>query len=308
MESLCGTNYPNGQGMNCLLLGGTGFIGKNIQAQRPNWKWTSVGSATLDLSNSYQLQCLHDNYDIVINAAGFYGGLPFNTKYQQEILFVNTAIINNIARLVDQLKPKKFVNIGSGCLYPRSATLTLDENDIGPTDYHHSIKYSAMTKNWLLQVTKALDIPWEYLVLSNVYGPGEHLSAERSHFVGSLANKIKNSIDTVNMLGDGSGVRDFIFISDAAEAVCRYCELETATNSLSNISTGTGISVREITDQLIKISQKDLQIIWGDPKDNGVLYKVLNNDKMLHDIQYNPGTTMYQGLVNTWKWIQNNEL
>jgi nucleoside-diphosphate-sugar epimerase len=215
-------------------------------------------------------------------------------------------MINNIARLVNDIKPKKFVNVGSGCIYPRTTTNQITENEIGDTNFHPSIQYSAMTKNWLLQVTEKLDIPWEYLILSNVYGPGEHLTFERSHFIGSLVNKIKNSTDSFNMLGDGSSVRDFIYITDTAEAICRYCELETATNSVSNISTGHGSKINEIVTQLVEISQRNLKVNWGDPQDNGVLYKVLDNRKMQQDIGYQPKITLEQGLINTWTWIQNN--
>jgi len=294
--------------MKILLLGGTGFIGQKIQAQRPAWKWVSVGSKQHNLTDSHELHKLVDNYDIVINAAGFYGGLPFNNKYQREILFYNTAIINNVAQLVNMIQPKKFVNIGSGCVYPRTVTGKLLESDIGSTDYHSSIQYSAMTKGWLLQVTQNLGVPWEYLVLSNVYGPDEHLSFERSHFIGSLINKIKNSAGVVNMLGDGSGVRDFIYIEDTAESICRYCELDQATNSVSNISTGSGVSVKEITERLVNISGRDLDIVWGDPKDNGVLHKVLDNSKMLQDIKYQPQIDLTQGLTKTWQWIQSKKL
>jgi GDP-L-fucose synthase len=291
--------------MKCLLLGGTGFIGSNIQAQRPTWSWTSVGTADCDLTNQHELYKLHGNYDIVINAAGFYGGLPFNSKYQREILFRNTTMINNIARLVNDLKPAKFVNVGSGCLYPRTATDLISENAIGGTDFHPSIQYSAMTKNWLLQVTEKLDVPWEYLILSNVYGPGEHLTFERSHFIGSLANKIKNSTGRLDMLGDGSSVRDFIYVTDTVEAICKYCELDTATNSVSNISTGHGSTISDVVKQLVNISQRDLVVNWGDPHDNGVLYKVLDNRKMQQDIGYNPSTRLAKGLANTWNWIQS---
>jgi len=291
--------------MKCLLLGGTGFIGKKIQAQRPDWTWVSAGSELCDLVTGRDLDKLYDDFDIIINSAGFYGGLIFNGKYQKEILFRNTAIINSVARLVDHVKPKKFINIGSACVYPKSVSDKLYESNITCSDYHPSIRFSAMTKGWLLQITKNLEVPWEYLVLSNVYGPNEHLSLERSHFIGSLANKIKNSHGTLDMFGDGSGVRDFIYIDDTVEAICRYCELEQATCSVSNISTGSGVSVREITKRLIDISGRNLEVVWGDPKDNGILYKVLNNSKMLNDINYYPQTNIDQGLTKLWQWIQN---
>lgn len=293
--------------MKCLLLGGTGFVGQHIVRQRPDWTWTVVGTKHTDLTDSNQLHRLHGDYDIVINCAGFYGGIPFNFNHRQEILFRNTLIATNVCKLVSTINPKKFVNIGSGCIYPKSIQDNMLESCIGPVDFHPSIQYSALSKYWSLKMTEVLGVPWEYLILSNIYGPGEHLEFDCSHFVGSLSNKIKQADQVIDMIGTGEGVRDFIYITDVAEAICRYCELETATCSISNISTGSGVSVKTVTDMLIDICKKDIKIVWGDASDNGVLYKVLNNNKMLKDIGYTPTTSLEQGLQQTWNWIQSNE-
>jgi GDP-L-fucose synthase len=293
--------------MKCLLLGGTGFVGQNIAAARCDWDWTIVGTQQADLTKRDQLSKLYGDYDIVINCAGFYGGIPFNMQHQQEILFRNSLMATNICELVSIIKPKKFVNIGSGCIYPKSVQGSMSESCIGPTDFHSSIQHSALSKFWLLKMTAVLGVPWEYLVLSNIYGPGEHLDFNRSHFIGSLVNKIKHSEHSINMMGTGEGVRDFIYIADVVEAICRYCELETASCSFSNVSTGTGVSVKTVTDMLIGISKKNINAVWGDAKDNGVLYKVLDNSKMLNDIKYSPATSLQQGLEKTWNWIQTND-
>jgi len=293
--------------MKCLLLGGTGFVGQHIVRQRPDWTWNVAGTKHADLTDPNQLYRLHSNYDVVINCAGFYGGIPFNHQHKQEILFRNSLMATNICSLVSTIKPNKFINIGSGCIYPNSIHGIMAESDIGPVDFHPSIQYSALSKYWLLKMTEVLDVPWEYLVLSNIYGPGEHLEFDRSHFVGSLVNKIKHADQVINMIGTGKGIRDFAYIADTAEAICRYCELETATCSVSNISTGNGVSVKTVTDMLIGICKKDIEIVWGDASDDGVLHKVLDNSKMIRDIAYTPTTSLEQGLEQTWNWIQSNE-
>jgi GDP-L-fucose synthase len=291
--------------MKVLLLGGTGFIVRNIQAQRPGWSWTSVGSQTVDLMKPEQVDTIKGDYDIILNAAGFFGGIVFNQHHQREILYRNMIMGINICRLVERLKPKKFVNIGSACVYPQDVTDVMSEDQIGKENYHPSIVYSAMSKHWMLKIMQTMDIDWEFLILSNVYGPGEHLDYDRSHFIGSFINKIKNSTGTINMLGTGVGVRDFVYIQDVAEAICKYCELEKATCHPTNISTGQGASVRFITETLLDIANPKLNLVWGDPKDDGVLHKVLSNQKMLSDIYYQPPTDIKQGLEQTWKWVDN---
>ena len=288
--------------MKILLLGGTGFIGTSLQNQRPNWHWTSVGRDQCDLTDTCQTMGIEGNYDVVINAAGFYGGIVFNKEYQHRILYNNAIISMNVCRLVQQLNPKKFINIGSACIYPGTANGVMKEELIGTGPYHPSVKYSAMSKAWMLETMRTLAVPWEYLILSNVYGPGEHVDFERSHFVGSMLNKINNAQSELLMFGTGAGVRDFIYLTDTAECICQYAELGTATNMPTNISTGSGTSIADMTRMLVDISQKNINLIWGNPKDDGVLYKVLDNSKMIKDIGFMSQTTIKDGLTKTWKW------
>lgn len=289
--------------MKVLILGGTGFVGSNIVAQRPNWSWTVINSNNCDLLNSNSVEAIVGDYDVVIDSAGFFGGIVFNQQYGRELLYRNITMSANICRLVDRIQPKKFVAISSACIYPQSATDLITESMIGSDNYHSSVKYSGMSKTWLLKTMETMSMPWEYLVISNAYGPGEPLSLEKSHFVGSLFNKIKNSSGTINMLGTGIAVRDFIYITDVAESVCRYCELDTATQKPTNISTGTGISIRDITQLVLNLVDPKLKLNWGSEMDNGVLHKILDNSKMYTDIGFRPQVDLSTGLSRTWDWI-----
>lgn len=293
--------------MNVLLLGGTGFIGSILCKQRPDWTWTIIGTDQCNLQNTSETMGIVGNYDIVINAAGFYGGIVFNKEYQHRILYNNAIISMNVCRLVQQLNPKKFINIGSACIYPGSANGVMSESLIGTGPYHPSVQYSAMSKSWMLEAMRTLSVPWEYLILSNVYGPGEHVDRLRSHFVGSMLTKINDATDTLQMMGTGAGVRDFIYTQDAAEAICRYAERKVATEQPTNISTGKGTSVAAMTKMLVDISQTKIKVAWGDSKDDGVLHKVLDNSKMLADTGYEPATTLVDGLTETWKWFNNGK-
>ena len=290
--------------MKALILGGTGFIGSNIVRQRPDWSWTIINSNNCDLLNARSVAAISGDYDVVVDSAGFFGGLVFNQQYGRELLYRNITMSANICRLVDRIQPKKFVAISSACIYPQTATDLITESMIGSRDYHPSVKYSGMSKTWLLDTMETMDTPWEYLVISNAYGPGEPLTYEKSHFVGSLFNKIRRETDTIPMLGTGIAVRDFIYITDVAEAICRYCELETATQKPTNISTGQGTSIRDITKIITNLVNPALKLNWGSEMDNGVLHKILDNSKMYTDINFQPEVDLPNGLAKTWDWIK----
>jgi len=287
--------------MKCLLLGSSGFIGKNIQQSRPNWDWTFVNRSVCDLSDDSQIGRIDGDYDVIINSSGWYGGIVFNQLHRQEILYYNTKIHMNICKITSRLKPKKLINIGSACVYPGKEVI--HENDLKKGSYHSSVLYSALSKIWMLEMMQSLDTPWEYLILGNVYGPGEHTSYEQGHFIGSVINKIKNANTELNMLGTGSGIRDFMYISNAAESIARYAELEYASNSHTNISSSNAYKISDITKKLVLLSKKDLDIKWGNSIDNGVDKKVLSNNKMISDIGNTVVTDIDLGLKKTWNWF-----
>ena len=203
--------------------------------------------------------------------------------------------------MVARLKPKKFIVVSSACVYPPHGNKTLRESMVGPVDFHSSVKYSALAKLNLFDLVKAMGIDFEYLIVSNAYGPGEHTDLEKSHLIGSLITKIKDNQNKLKMFGTGIGVRDYIYIEDVAEAICKYCELLHTTDSITNISNGQGISVKEITEKLLAYSNKKLVVEWGTEKDDGVKYKVLDNTKMTRDIGFTPKVKIDDGLLDTWR-------
>ena len=290
--------------MKCLLLGNTGFIGSHILQSRPDWNWTLINRNVCDLTDDAQVDNITGEYDVIINSSGWYGGIVFNQLYQEKILYYNTKIHMNVFKIINRLKPKKFINIGSACIYPSKEVLY--EDDLQRNIYHSSVLYSALSKMWMLDMMKTLDISWEYLILGNIYGPKEHTSLEQGHFVGSVIDKIKNTDNKLNMLGTGTGIRDFLYVKDAVESIARYAELKNATNSHTNISSGKGYVIKDITEKLINISNKKLSIQWGDNKDNGVNKKILSNEKMIKDIGNTVSVDIDTGLEETWNWFKDN--
>ena len=62
--------------MKALLLGATGWIGKNIMSQRPNWQWTGVSTKDCNLENFKETNNIEGKYDIVIHTLDFTVACP----------------------------------------------------------------------------------------------------------------------------------------------------------------------------------------------------------------------------------------
>jgi GDP-L-fucose synthase len=294
--------------MKILLLGASSFIGKDLFLRRPHWDWDLFDSTTCDLSDPDAIKSVKGNYDTIINCAGWHGGLPFNQTHAQGILIRNTMILAGVDRLIRQLEPRCAIAIGSGCIYPGSSTDRMNEKLIGSGPYHPSVAFSGMVKLLQLDMMKNLPshINWHYLILSNVYGPNEHLDYLKGHAVGSLIRKLLTAQGPIEMIGTGSAVRDFFYINDVHEAICRYVECSTETKSPTNISSGQGHDIQTLVDHIANVLQFEHEISWNkNTMQDGVACKVLDNSKMIKEIGEWDFMPIDKGIETTVNYVKN---
>lgn len=295
--------------MKILLLGATSFIGKNLFCSRPHWDWDLFDSKVCDLTDPVAIQKVSGKYDAIINCAGWYGGLLFNQTHAQDILTRNTMILTGVDRLIRQLQPRCVIAISSGCVYPVSSTGQMKEKLIGSGPYHSSIAFSGMVKLLQLDMMKNLPshINWHYLVLSNIYGPNEHLDYLKGHAVGSLVKKLLAAQGPIEMIGTGNAVRDFFYINDVHEAICRYVECSIETKSPTNISSGQGHNIKTLVDHIANVLHFEHEISWNNnAMQDGVAYKVLNNSKMIKEIGKWDFVPIDKGIENTVNYVKDN--
>lgn len=295
--------------MKILLLGASSFIGKDLFSCRPQWEWDLFDSTKCDLTDPEAVKKVKGNYDAVINCAGWYGGLPFNQTHAQDILVKNTAILAGVDRLIRQLEPRCTIAISSGCIYPGSSTDQMSEKLIGSGPYHPSVAFSGMIK--LLQLDMMRNLPshinWHYLVLSNVYGPNEHLDYLKGHAVGSLIRKLLTAQGPIEMIGTGNAIRDFFYISDVHEAICRYVEFSGGTKSPTNISSGYGHDIKTLVNHIANVLKFEQDISWSNNiMQDGVARKVLDNSKMINEIGKWNFMPIDKGIENTVNYVKNS--
>jgi nucleoside-diphosphate-sugar epimerase len=104
-------------------------------------------------------------------------------------------------------------------------------------------------------------------------------------------------------MGTGKGIRDFFYITDAAEAICRYAECP-ATNSHTNISSGKGTVIHELADAIANSTGVDNITYSNNPDQDGVPVKILDNTKMQKDIGIWDYISIKQGIEKTVNHIK----
>lgn len=138
----------------------------------------------------------------------------------------------------------------------------------------------------------------------NVYGPGDNFDPENAMVIPSLIAKIYNGNNPVVIWGNGSAVRDFLFSKDAAEGV--ILALYYSTNGkFVNLGSGKGYTIRQLVETLA--SFLDFNYKFDKRKPSGFPKRVMDITLARRLIHWQPSTSLYNGLKETWEWFVKNQ-
>jgi GDP-L-fucose synthase len=144
-------------------------------------------------------------------------------------------------------------------------------------------------------------LKWAYIVSGNLFGPRDKFDVEFGNVVPSLIRKFcdaKKSGGKVQVWGDGSAQRDFIYVKDAARAsVGVMSDIDGAVN----MGSGQVYRIRDVVDTLGELTGMSGRIEWDASKPNGQAYRAYDLSK-IHDIGLRPVYSLHDGLKETWDW------
>lgn len=274
---------------NVMILGGGGFIGQNLarflvereydvsvfDQKTPKNKIHDVRYIEGDFFSDRSLDVLREGQDIIIHALSTVNPGNSNSAYLRGYGWDFLQTINLFDRLSKTGTRLLFIS-SAGTVYGRYGDHPFDEADpLRPINHYGSIKAcveTAMRAFNEQQHTRFLSCR-----ISNPYGPGQ----DSQKGVGFIDAAIKSILNRrpLEVWGDGSVVRDYIYIEDVCrmmEALIRYeGNLQTF-----NISTGIGTSQNEIIDIFRNLGYK-LDVRYLKTRSVDAKYNIVSNHKVV---------------------------
>lgn len=309
--------------MNVLITGGSGFLGRHLikEAELLNYQVFAPRSVEFNLESNFGVDKYFENLksngitiDAIIHSAAYYGGIGINQSEPATIFHKNSLMAINIFEIARKYNIRKILPIGSACSYPGNIFGDLSEDDFWSGALHHSVEAYGISKK-LQQVAQRayynqFGIESNHLVLTNLYGPYDVFTEYRSHVVSAMIKKFADlklgNVSQVVLWGDGSPIREFLYVGDAAKIIIKTLTLPHDTSPI-NIGTGTGTTIKELAELISDITGFSGEIVWDTTKPNGVERKVLNVEKMKKLIDYTPETDLKSGLESTINWYLENK-
>jgi GDP-L-fucose synthase len=300
-----------------LVAGARGLVGSAIVRSLKNKGYTNIIEGTrddLDFTNQDETEryFCSEEPEYVFLAAAKVGGIMANKTRPAEFIYDNLMIQSNIINSAYNCGVKKLVFLGSSCIYPKHPNIPITEDQLMTGPLEPTNDAYAIAKIAGIRMCQAYRQQYGFNAISlqptNLYGVNDNFNPESSHVIPGIMRRMHeaklNGDSQFVCWGDGSPLREFLYIDDMAEA-CYICMSEYNDSEIINIGTGSDITIKELTEIIAKVIDYRGEIIWDTSKPNGTPRKVMNVDK-LKSLGWSPKVGIRQGIYQTYEWFKEN--
>ncbi|RFC33359.1 MAG: UDP-glucose 4-epimerase [Candidatus Nitrotoga sp. SPKER] len=305
--------------MKIAIFGGGGFIGSTIADrllldgheirifERPRVmpyrkfaEFERVEWIAGDLSSTHDVNDAISGVDVVLHLVST--TLPKNSNddpiydVQSNLVatlqMLNAMIAHNVRKIV-------FISSG-GTVYGPPMYLPIDERH--PTDPLVSYGITKLAIEKYLQMYSHLyGIKAVTLRVANPYGERQRIETAQGAVGVFLHHALKGL--PIEIWGDGSVTRDYIHVSDVAEAFVRAVEYS-GVKSCFNISSGVGTSLNELIGILEDVLGKPIVVRYLPGRSFDVPVSVLSNDLARNELEWIPSISMLGGIARVAGWMK----
>ena len=250
--------------------------------------------------------------EVVIDAAARVGGILANNDYPFQFLMENLQIQNNLIDFAHKTDVKKFIFLGSSCIYPKMAPQPLKEeylltDSLEPTNEWYAIAKIAGVKA-CEAIRKQFKKDYVSLMPTNLYGTHDNFDLQTSHVLPAMIRKFHEAKESgnspVTLWGSGNPMREFLFVDDLANAVY-FALLNRLDDNLYNVGTGTDLTIKELAETIQKITGHQGEIVWDRSKPDGTPRKLMDVTK-LKNAGWQASVVLENGIETTYQWFLDN--
>ena len=310
-----------------LVLGHRGLVGSAIVRNllSKNYKYLiTIPREECDLRNTEAVNSLFNTYkpEYVFLAAAKVGGILGNKNHKSEMIYDNLMIQNNVIDAAYRNGVKKFMFLGSSCIYPKHAEVPIKEDQLLTGSLEPTNDSYAIAKIAGIKMCQSYREQYGFNAISlmpcNLYGINDNFDLDNCHVLPALIRKLdagKYDIDhdlggpfqnPVQLWGDGSPMREFLFSDDLAEA-CYVCMEKYDDPEHINVGTGEDVTIKELAETIAGVVGFNGGFRWDTSKPNGTFRKVLNIDK-IKSLGWQPKVSLKEGIGRTYEWYKRSNM
>lgn len=295
--------------MKILILGSEGFVGNNLVCRLEKSHEIFCADqlesslhknySSFDITNFDSVQKIVKNVDVVIHLAA-----------HSLISSIDGSITNgrvNIIGLLNLLEVCKKHNIGK-VIFTSASSLIGEPKSYKVSEDHPAIPKTAYgitkltSEHYLRLYNELYDINYVIFRFFNIYGP-----YQKNGLIPSLYGKLVKN-EPLTVFGNGDQIRDYVFIKDVIPFFEKAASTTIANNSIFNMGTGKGTTIKQVIDILSKTMKVDAKIEQKSERPGEIGNYVANTDRLNSIFKHVPETSVEDGINQTVDWLKTNSI
>lgn len=300
-----------------MVAGSSGMVGRAIVRTLRTQGYKSIFEASrlvVDFTNQEATDTIFRlvKPEYVFVAAAKVGGIWANKTRKADFLLQNLRIQNNIIESAHRWNVKKLLFLGSSCIYPKNAIQPITEDQLLTGSLESTNDAYAIAKIAGIKLCQAIREQEGFNAISimpcNLYGPFDNFDLETSHVLPALIAKFHkakvNDKSYVECWGDGTPLREFLYVDDLAEA-CLVCMKSYDDPEIINVGLGRDLTIADLAHKVSQVVEYTGEIIWNKNYPNGTPRKVLEVSK-IKALGWEPKVGLLNGIDRTYQWYLKN--
>ncbi|MCB0722845.1 MAG: NAD-dependent epimerase/dehydratase family protein [Ignavibacteriae bacterium] len=305
----------------CIIYGGGGFIGSHLCEDllnrgysvtifdKTNFSLKNLSNVIDDIkiiegdfNNERDIERSLKHIDYVFHLVS--STLPSDSN-ENPLYDVETNLLSSL-RLFNECRSngiKKVIFISSGgTVYGIPEEIPVKESHpVNPIVSYGIIKRTI--EKYLYMYYKLYGLDYYVFRLSNPYGERQNPFASQGAIAVFLYRIINNM--PIEIWGDGSVTRDYIYIKDAVDLIAKSISRKTD-EKIFNVSTAKGYSLNEIIEIIFKASGMKAIVHYAEGRGIDVPVSILDNTLAKETFDWDPTTNITDGIRRTYEFMFHN--
>lgn len=306
------------QNAKIYVAGHTGLVGSAFMRKLREQGYHNLVLRThgeLDLLDQAAVQSFfaQEQPEYVIDAAAKVGGIRANSEAPANFFYENMQMEQNLIWSAFQNHVKKFLFLGSACMYPKQCPQPMKEEMLLTGLPEITNEGYALAKVGGQRLCSYLHqqygVDFITAIPANAYGIGDNFDPQHSHVIPALLVKYReakrSNAPSVTLWGTGKALREFIDTDDLADAgiflLNHYSGYEPV-----NIGTGEEVSILELSEMIKRITGFEGEIVTDPTKPDGMMRRLCDSSK-IHELGWKSTLSLEQGIRKLYNWYLSNQ-
>ena len=301
-----------------MVTGGSGFLGKRVVEQlreRGARDIFVVRQAEYNLVDRAACRrAIQDaRPEVIVHLAAVVGGLGANRENPGSYFFDNLMMGVQVMEEARLAGVGKLVATGTICAYPKFTPIPFHEDDLWSGYPEETNAPYGLAKKMLLVQAQAYRQQYGFNAVFplpvNLYGPGDNFDPDSSHVIPALIKKCVDARDAgapaIEVWGDGSASREFLYVDDAAEGLVAIAERYDSPEPI-NLGSGQEITIRDLIHLIAELTGYTGRIEFDPSKPNGQPRRCLDVSRAERELGFRARTDFRSGLRETIAWYEQS--